>query len=84
MLRHITDNPTKARKLKAAQALSACTSGLVATLSMWSDKNDWVESGDQCRYAAFLGQFAQLGRELTAATINLKVRPCEHAVQPIE
>ena len=73
VLKPTTANPKKACKLKAAAAITACTSGLLATVGAWNGEDDWTDNPCALQYAAFLGKFAVCTRELTGAQIILEV-----------
>ena len=63
-------DPKKAKKLKAAAAVTTTTSGILALLGTWTADNNWRET----QYAKFLGKFAEVTRELTSHEIILEVR----------
>ena len=71
LLQATTANPKKARKLKAAMAITASKSGLLATLALWTPDNDWASR--PMPFAGFLGKFASLSRELTSHSIMSEV-----------
>lgn len=70
-LQHLSDKPQKARKLKASLAVIAASSGLMSIIATWNHDNNWTERPK--RYASFLGNFAQLVRELTSPSITVEV-----------
>ena len=65
----------RAKKLKASAAVTATSTGLLATLATWNAEDNWNGTRSDLQYARFLGEFALCTRELVGPRIVLKVIP---------